>query len=854
MDGAVAPKLDVLPEWRARQRRWPVIAPQIAVMFVTLVMVGAIVTLYLRANRTADQLAAIGRDADGQMAVVEAVERNLEDTVSAQRVFLLTQQDDVLESYGRAVAATNDALRAMDEIGAAVAALHDPADAFESAVKDRLAALDRAVAVARAGDRDGVLRTTHETWRSLLRSPRDEAQAMIHDVIAARVARVAAIADHQSQATTAIVSVAMVALLMLGLAASALLTRWNTLVGKEEAVSLGTDRLAATIDNLRDGVAVFDAAERLTLWNGNFFVATGLPTELAVQGTPFGRFVEATAGWPGAPLASPRPVTTPQTARVTSDGRTIELWRAAMPGGGQMLTATDATARVAADATAWQSSKMEALEQLTGEMAHDFNNLLQVVSSNLELLRPLLPPDDLPRRRLSSALASVERAAQLTLHLLAFARRQPLAPDTVDPARLLHGVEELLRRTLGDGISVEVMVHAAIWAVRADPQLLEDAILHLAMNARDAMPKGGRLILSATNVVLDETVTGEHGETVPGEYVLLSVIDDGAGMTPQVLARATEPFFTTKADRRGSGLGLPMVQGFARQSGGKFEVESAPGHGTTARLYIPRRRALPDSLRLAPEAEEAHTQAHGEIVLAVEDDDAVRFSSVQALGSLGYRVIEASDAAAALALLRGGARPDILFTDIVMPGQPSARELAEEARKLHPGIAVLFTSGYIDKGLASQEAASGSFALLSKPWRIGDLGRELRAAVRAARAVPVERPKLQAVLIEDDAMVRMVTADLLSELGYEVTQHASGGDALETLRTSGADLVLIDIGLPDMSGMDVARKVGELAPDAAVVIASGSRDHAEAGFTFLEKPYDATRLRRAVGRARATQG
>jgi CheY-like chemotaxis protein len=484
-------------------------------------------------------------------------------------------------------------------------------------------------------------------------------------------------------------------------------------------------------------------------------------------------------------------------------------------------------------------------------------------------------------RRLGAALSGVESAAQLTRHLLAFARRQPLMPDTVDPARLLHGLEDLLRQRLGERISVEVVVHSAIWALRADPQLLEDSILHLARNAREAMPRGGRLTLAASNVLIDEAAAAEQAEIKPGEYVLISVSDTGCGMASEVQARATEPFFTTKPDHPGSGLGLPIVLGFARQSEGNVTIESTLGRGTTVRLYLPRRRTLadPPPASPAPTPAQAPAAARGELVLAVEDDEAVRLAVVQALGSLGYQVMEASDAASALELMRNGARPDILFTDFVMPGEVGALDLAREARRLHPGIAVLLTSGYVDSANTLADAEDVPFALLSKPWRIGDLGRELRAALQAAGAAAAnaaappaatppalpatlpatplatpaaERRPRRAMVVEDDAMVRMITAELLADLGYSVIEHSTGGAALQALNATGSDLLVTDVGLPDMSGLEMARRAVEITPSLAVVIASGDHHERDDGFTYLEKPYDAYRLRQAVTHARAT--
>ena len=833
----------------ARRRGRRTLAVQIGVVLaVVLLVLGAIVSLDERVARTLVELRGSADAAAVQASAAGDLLESLVDAENRQQAFLLTRQELHLEPFWSALSRLNDSVETLDRLGTHAPWLRNAAAALHGVVQEKLAELDRSMALARAGERDAALSIVLSApSQAIMTAARAQVASVIARANEIRDDRLATLRVRERQAETAIIWITAVGLFLLGLAAAILLAGRDRLARSETALRVQSDRLAVAIAHLRDGVAVFDAADRLLIWNANFFAATGLPITLAVRGTDFSRFAAATSDWPSAPLTAPRPQSAPQAFEIASAGRTIDLWRASMPDGGQMLAAIDTTERVAADATARQASKMEALGQLTGGVAHDFNNLLQVVSSNLELLTPLLPPSDLLRRRLAAAMAGVERAAQLTRRLLAFARRQPLAPDTVDPARLLHGMEDMLRRTLGQTVLIDMAIDPDIWAIRADPQLLENALLNLAINARDAMPQGGRLTLSATNA----TPPADDAELTPGEYVLLAVSDTGGGMTPEILARATEPFFTTKGDGRGTGLGLSMVFGFAKQSGGNLAIESAPGRGTTARLFIPRSQGVPEVLPDPATDRRTPIGGQGETVLAVEDDPAVRSAAVQALANLGYRVVEASNAAAALALLRGGTRPDILFTDMVMPGQPSAVELAEEARALHPGIAVLFTSGLIDGGAAPREP---TFLLLTKPWRIEDLGLQLRAAMLAARGTPPEHSQpyrtKRAFLVEDDVMVRTVTSDLLAELGYDVVEHATGASALEALQASGADLLLTDIGLPDMSGLDVARHAVRLEPHLAVVIASGAQETGEDEFTFLEKPYDAARLRRAVAKAR----
>jgi signal transduction histidine kinase/DNA-binding response OmpR family regulator len=848
-------------------------AAWIVVVFTVVVAVlGGTVVLATRSAGTIDELRGLAVEAANQAAHADSVLDALSDAESTKRGLLLNRQPHTVARYRDALDHLEAAQADLERLASNTPWLRDDAAALRVVVQDRIRTMNRETEPAETRDQ-----TTVQAVPNV--DDADIAMTAAHPIVARIIAhadtihedRLAMIRAREHQTAMAVVAVSVFGLLMLGIAAVVLVAGHARLARSDSALRLQSARLRATIANLRDGVAVFDAQDQLLLWNDNFFAASGLPRALATAGCAFSRFSDAAAAWPGAPLALARPRNAPRAAQVDIEGRTIDLWRAAMPDGGQLIAVTDATERVAVEANARQASKMEALGQLTGGVAHDFNNLLQVVSSNLEMLRQALREaavasggmDDRADRKLSAAMAGVGRAAQLTRRLLAFARRQPLAPATIEPLVMLNGLQEMLGRTLGETIAVIVRAAPDTWPVHADPHLLENAILNLALNARDAMAKGGRLTIAAENFV---STTPAHG-VAAGEYVRVTVADTGHGMSPQTLARAVEPFFTTKPDGHGTGLGLPMVFGFARQSGGNLELASVRGEGTTATLLLPRSRHPVRPLAVSAAADVADTRRATETVLAVEDDDAVRSAAVDALESLGYRVVAASNAGAALNMLLTGLRPDILFTDVVMPGELSAWELAEQARRLVPGIAVLFTSGYTDKEAShrtgGEHQPATRPALLGKPWRIGELDRRLRAALAAARTAapagpdasdPVVSPHgdpraRRALLVEDDAMVRMVTADLLTELGYQVSEHSTGAEALAALRDIDPDLLMTDIGLPDMDGIEVAREAVRIAPDLAVIIASGAIASGTDGFTFLEKPYDAARLRHAVGRA-----
>jgi PAS domain S-box-containing protein len=395
-------------------------------------------------------------------------------------------------------------------------------------------------------------------------------------------------------------------------------------------------------------------------------------------------------------------------------------------------TARDVTERRDLDERLRQAQKLETVGRLTGGVAHDFNNLLTVILANAELLGEELA-DRAELHGLSELIAAAaERGAQLTHRLLAFARRQPLEPKVIDINRLLDGMEEMLRRTLGAAIEIRVRRAPGLWLAEADPAELESALLNLALNARDAMPAGGRLAIDTANVTVDEAGAIPDPDVDPGEYVMIAVSDTGAGMAPDVLARAFEPFFTTKDVGRGAGLGLSMVYGFAKQSGGHARFESEVGTGTTIRLYLPRAAALVAT----PErrTEDARPVGGGEHILVVEDDPLVREGLSAQLGGLGYQVISANSGSRALWILEQTPDIDLLFTDIVMPGGMNGRQLATAAKRLRPDLKVLFTSGYTDNAVLHQGRLDPGVHLLNKPYR-------RRAMIEKVRAVLDEPPE-----------------------------------------------------------------------------------------------------------------
>ena len=380
-----------------------------------------------------------------------------------------------------------------------------------------------------------------------------------------------------------------------------------------------------------------------------------------------------------------------------------------------------------AQANLLQAHKMEAVGQLTGAIAHDFNNMLSVVIGNLDMAkRRLAQGRGDVGRQIDSAMEGAQRAAALTQRLLVFARRQPLESAVVDINRLLEDLSELLRRTLGGAVRLETAPAPEIWLVRTDPAQMESAIINLAINARDAMPGGGTLVIETANISIGEDEASDEDGLRAGDYVMVSVADSGTGMAPEVASRATEPFFTTKAVGRGTGLGLSQVYGFVRQSGGDIAIDSVAGEGTTVRLYLPRHDGG------APEASDTQTGgavprgSAGEVVLVVEDEEQVRRTSVAALTELGYGVREAANAAEALALLASDPAVTLLFTDIVMPGL-DGRDLAERALRQRPNLKILYTTGYAPLAGSAETLPDEHPAMLRKPFSFEALARKVRA-------------------------------------------------------------------------------------------------------------------------------
>jgi len=370
-----------------------------------------------------------------------------------------------------------------------------------------------------------------------------------------------------------------------------------------------------------------------------------------------------------------------------------------------------------------QAQKMEAVGQLTGGIAHDFNNLLQVISGNLELLALTVAGEARDERRVANAQVAVARGSKLASQLLAFARRQTLEPKVVNIGRLVAGLDRMLRRTMGGAVEIRTVIAGGVGNCLVDPTQIENAVVNLAINARDAMGGAGTLTVEVGNAALDDSYVQGHDDVAVGRYVMLAVTDSGRGMSPEVMARVFEPFFSTKAEGGGSGLGLSMVYGFVKQSGGHVKLYSEVGQGTTVKIYLPRVRQSEEPV-VATSA--APFVGGAETILVAEDDEQVRATVVELLSGLGYRVLKAKDAESALTMIESGLAIDLLFTDVVMPGPLKSPDLARKARERLPSLAVLFTSGYTENAIVHGGRLDAGVELLAKPYTRDALARKVR--------------------------------------------------------------------------------------------------------------------------------
>ncbi|AXF16433.1 PAS domain S-box protein [Paraburkholderia caledonica] len=502
-----------------------------------------------------------------------------------------------------------------------------------------------------------------------------------------------------------------------------------------------------------------------------------------------------------------------------------------------------------------QSQKMEAIGKLTGGVAHDFNNVMQILRGNLELLESRHKRDGWTRERLDKAIDAVERGAKLASQLLAFGRQQPLRPIVINLAAAIRGMDDLLRRALGETVEIETVVSGGLWNTLVDVHQMENVILNLAINARDAMKEGGKLTMEVSNAMLDDQYVAGFPDVPAGQYVMLAVTDTGTGMAPDIVQRAFDPFFTTKPEGEGTGLGLSMAYGFVKQSGGHIRIYSEVAHGTTVKIYLPR--SMEDAVEAPTSPPVTLTLLGGtETILVVEDDQEVQSTVVDTLSGLGYSVLKANDAEQALAVVRSGVHIDLLFTDVVMPGPLRSPAMVAQAVQLLPRMKVLFTSGYTQNAIVHGGRLDPGVELLSKPYSREQLAYKIRQILGVA---PLARDDdtsenqggaadkgLRLLLVDDDLDTSEAIGELLKLLGHDPAVTGSPQEALRLLSEQPFDVLITDLSMPVMSGLELARRATQIRPTLRVIFASGhempSVDKLPFRWKALRKPYSMDEL------------
>jgi signal transduction histidine kinase/DNA-binding response OmpR family regulator len=832
------------------------------VLLVALLILSGFLIFRFAAESSADRETLVR-----SFQIIQTAQRlyaQLQAAETGERGYLLTQKTEYLEPYNRAIINLPGTLQDLTKLLAGDAAEASRLAALTSATHDKLGELARAIEAAhKEGFEAGRQIVLTDIGRALM----DDIRQIMTDLV--QQERSVSASELQSSRAwerrllfSAIGASNLIVIAML--AAAILIYRGlGRLRQAEHSLALQAGHLQATLEHMRSGIAVFDKDERLRAWNRRFFKFLALPKELAATGQPLEAFRKIDPGGPEPIFAG---WATEAHARPSSEGgllrrarigeRDLEIYQNAMPDGGLITSIIDITRQMRAEAMLQQSQKMEAVGQLTGGVAHDFNNLLQVITGNLNILTRQLDDNPLAMSRIKSALLGADRGARLTRHLLAFARQQPLDPVPLNLGRLIRGMADLLRRTLGEFIQIETVIAGGLWNTLVDPAQVENAILNLAINARDAMPRGGKLTIEAGNAFLDAAYAAEHAEVKSGQYVMLAITDTGSGMSQEVLARAFEPFFTTKEAGRGTGLGLSMVWGFVKQSGGHLKIYSEVGQGTTIRVYLPREHR-PEEQR--PIFHAQPTIGGKERILVVEDDEEVRQAVADMLNQIGYQTVTAEDAEAALALLETGVSVDLLFTDVVLPGQISSRELARKAKALLANLRVIYTSGYTENAVIHHGRLDPDVDLLSKPYGIEELARKIRASLDS-RAPDTEpqgpawRPEKlrRALVVEDDPLVCLSTLDQLKTLGLSGDGAQNARRALDLLGAPHGDfdLVITDVVLPDINGYELASKIRQLRPGVKIIVATGYSELPDTApseqYVHLAKPYGLDDLRRAL--------
>ena len=796
--------------------------------------------------------------------VLDATQRSfvsVQDAENAQRSYLLTNDATYAAPFETNVATANTRLAELTELVKDNPDQLERARALKAAVNARFDALRGTIAMARAGQREEAIRKVIEgpgrvqmsTLREFARQiGAQERRLLVDRNVPARNEELRGFVIAGVLSTLVLVALAG-AVVVLVRANRQLVEEAARREAAEQAQRASAELMQTVFNNTPEFLllidVVDDASFRIADLNPAFEAVTGIQAASAR-----GRDIAEVFGSGEARarahfvrvLTENRPSTA--TEEVGPPGTKPQLWETRFApvhdADGKIFrivaSSRDVTEREALESQLRRSQRMEAVGQLTGGVAHDFNNLLQVIRANLEMIGSALVDNPSASKRLRNAIHGADRAAQLTRQMLAFARRQPLEPKVVNLGRLVGDMAEMMRRTIGEAVEIETVIAGGLWNTIADPAQVESALLNLAINARDAMPAGGKLTIELANTSLDDVYALRDQEILPGQYVMLAVSDTGEGMAPETVARVFEPFFTTKADGRGTGLGLSMVYGFVKQSNGHVQIYSEPGSGTTVKIYLPRSRKVEETVAEAPVIA---STGGDQVVLVVEDDEAVRAAAVAMLEEMGYRCVQAANGQAGLDLVAAGEPVDLLFTDVVMPGPLKTRDFVAQAQALRPGLPVLYTSGYTENAIVHHGRLDDGVSLLSKPYTRNDLARKVAALINASRPT--------VLVVEDDSLVRAAAIDMIADLGFAVVGVEDAPSALAHL-DSGArvDVLFTDVGLPGMRGPALAAAARDLRPDLKVVFASGYGETEEtsavAGAQHLGKPYQRQSLAKVL--------